>query len=76
MLEDDVFVDLVITLHQSHTDSAGEETTGLSVYYSADGDKSSVLYFTICDVPHQHPTYVGALGFEFWPCFVKIIFFG
>ena len=28
-----------------------------------------------CDVPHRHPTYVGALDFELWPCFVKIIFF-
>ena len=23
-----------------------------------------------CDVPHRHPTYVGALDFELWPCFV------
>ena len=30
----------------------------------------------ICDVPHRHPTYVGALDFELWPCFAKIIFFG
>ena len=32
--------------------------------------------YIICDVPHRHPTYVGALDFELWPCFVKIIFFG
>ena len=30
----------------------------------------------ICDVPHRHPIYVGALDFELRPCFVKIIFFG
>ena len=29
----------------------------------------------ICDVTHRHPTYVGALDFELWSCFVKIIFF-
>ena len=32
--------------------------------------------YIICDVPHRHPTYVGALDFELWPCFVKKIFFG
>ena len=34
------------------------------------------FYFVIYDGPHRHPTYVGALDFELWPCFVKIIFFG
>ena len=34
------------------------------------------LHYNICDVPHRHPIYVGALDFELRPCFVKIIFFG